>query len=304
MSQHTQVSFADRRLQLSNLDKVLYPEAGFTKAQVIDYYTRIAPVMLPHLKGKPLTLKRFPNGVEGEYFYEKQCPSHRPEWVHTAPIWSEHNKRNVNYCVLEEPAAVVWVANLASLEFHTYLAPAKDNQRPLVMVYDLDPGPGCSLLDCIRLGIRVRDLLLELDLKSYAKTSGGKGLHLYVPLNTPTDFDQTKSFAKALAELMERRFPNEVTANMRKDVRQGKVFIDWSQNDDHKSTVVVYSLRARARPTVSAPVAWDELAEALDCGDASHLALEAEEVLERVAAHGDLFEPVLTTRQKLPQLAA
>jgi len=291
-----------RAIPVSNLDKILYPAAHFTKGDAIHYYSQIAPVLLPHLKNRPLTLKRYPNGVDAPFFYEKMCPSHRPDWVATARV--ETTSRPVDFCLANDAATLVWVANLASLELHTLLSRKNNLDRPTMMVFDHDPGEGADLLDCIRVAMRFREMLQHFGLESFAKTSGGKGLHLYVPLNTPVTFEQTKSFSLAIAQLLEKQDPKHVTTNMRKDLRTGKVFVDWSQNDRHKTTVCVYSLRARTRPTVSTPVEWDELERALKKKDAASLAFETADVLKRVAKKGDLFEPILTLKQKLPKLDA
>lgn len=289
-----------RTVDVSNLGKVLYPASGFTKGDVIHYYSEIAPVLLPHLKNRPLTLKRYPNGVDQPFFYEKMCPSHRPDWVATARM--ETTSRPLDFCLANDAATLVWVANLASLELHTLLARKTNLERPTMMVFDHDPGEGADLLDCIGVAMRFREMLQHLGLQSFAKTSGGKGLHLYVPLNSAVTFDETKSFSRAIAQLLEKEDPRHVTTNMRKDLRVGKVFVDWSQNDRHKTTVCVYSLRARSRPTVSTPVEWEELDRAARKKDASMLVFETEDVLKRVAKKGDLFEPILHLKQKLPKL--
>ena len=294
------VEVEGRALKLSNLDKVLYPEAGFTKGQVIDYYTRIAPALLPHLYQRALTLKRYPNGVDGQFFYEKNCPRHRPPWVETLSVWSARNKADVNYCLIDELAGLIWVANLASLELHTSLAHARDIQRPNMLVFDLDPGPPATVVECGRVAFWLREVLDGLGLQSFPKTSGSKGLQIYVPLNTPVTFAETKPFAHAMAKRLEREHPDEVLSVMAKDVRKGKVFIDWSQNDDSKTTICVYSLRARPRPTVSTPVTWDEVAAVVDSGDPEQLVFEAPAVLERVAADGDLYRPMIELEQALP----
>jgi len=295
-----EVEVGGRQLKLSNLDKVLYPETGFTKGQVIDYYTRIAPVLLPHLHQRALTLKRYPNGVDGQFFYEKNCPKHRPPWVETVSVWSARNKADVNYCLIDELAGLVWVANLASLELHTSLSHARDIQRPSMLVFDLDPGPPATVVECGRVAFRLREVLEDLGLQALPKTSGSKGLQIYVPLNTPVTYDEAKPFAHAVAKLLEARHPKEVLSVMTKDLRKGKVFIDWSQNDDSKTTVCVYSLRARPRPTVSTPVTWDEVAHVVETGDPEDLVFEADAVLERVAAQGDLFAPLNEIEQPLP----
>ncbi len=296
-----EVTIEGRQLKLSNLDKVLYPETGFTKGQVLDYYTRIAPVLLPHLRQRPLTLKRYPNGVDAHFFYEKNCPKHRPDWVDTVGVWSQRNKADVNYCLADDLPTLVWLANLASLELHTQLSHADDIQRPSMVVFDLDPGPPATVVECAQVALWLRELLDDLGgLQVFPKTSGSKGLQLYVPLNTPVTYDDTKPFAHALARLLEERHPGEVLSVMTKELRKGKVFIDWSQNDDSKTTVCVYSLRARPRPTVSAPVTWDEVENVVKVGDPAVLAFEADEVLDRVERDGDLFAPVATLEQTLP----
>jgi bifunctional non-homologous end joining protein LigD len=301
MSAGTTLRIGRREVGLSNPGKVLYPDAGFTKAGVVDYYVRIAPALLPHIKARAMTLKRYPNGVDGDYFFEKNCPAHRPEWVPTVTVASRHREGGVHYCLINEAASLAWVANLASLELHTSLARAKDVTRPTVMVFDFDPGPPAGMLQCIRVASRMRDLLGRLGLQGFPKTSGGKGLHLYVPLNTPRlHFDRTKAFAHALAMMLEREDPALITSVMAKSERPGKVFIDWSQNDEHKTTVSVYSLRARERPTVSTPVTWEELETAQRRGKTSSLVFEAADVLRRVEQMGDLFAPVQTLKQKLP----
>jgi bifunctional non-homologous end joining protein LigD len=299
-SASVEVEVEGRQLSLSNFDKVLYPEAGFTKGQVIDYYTRVAPVLLPHLRRRALTLKRYPNGVSGQFFYEKNCPKHRPPWVETLPVWSARNKADVNYCLIDELAGLVWVANLASLELHTSLSRASDVQQPTMLVFDLDPGPPATVVECGRVAFWLREVLDDLGLQAFPKTSGSKGLQIYVPLNTPVTYQETKPFAHALAKLLESQHPDHVLSVMTKDLRKGKVFIDWSQNDDSKTTVCVYSLRARERPTVSTPVTWDEVAAVVDSGDPEQLVFQAGDVLGRVAAKGDLFAPVAELEQALP----
>ena len=304
MAKETVVDVEGKHLKLSNLDKVLYPEAGFTKGQVIDYYVRIAPVLLPHLRERPLTMKRYPNGVSGQFFYEKNCPEHRPEWVQTARVWSEGNNKWMNYCLAEDLPTLVWAANLADLELHTSLSLGKDILRPTFIVFDLDPGPPANIVQCCQVGLWVRDIFARLQLQSFAKTSGSKGLQIYVPLNTAVTYDQTKPFAHELARLLERQHPSLVVSDMKKALRTGKVLVDWSQNDDHKTTVCVYSLRAKERPTVSTPVKWDEVEACLKKGDASLLVFESDEVLARAKKYGDLFEPVLKLKQKMPPVEA
>ena len=299
-----QVEVEGKTLSLTNLDKVMYPAVGFTKGQVIDYYTRIAPYVLPHLRDRPLTLKRYPNGVEGEFFYEKQCPRHRPDWVRTVPVYSRRNKGDINFCVVDDLPTLVWLAQLADLELHTSMALAERPEHPLQMVFDLDPGPGTDVVDCARVAVWLREIFDHFGLESFPKTSGSKGLQLYVPLNREgVGYSPgTKTFSRACAELLQKQHPDHVVSNMAKELRQGKVLVDWSQNDEHKTTVCVYSLRARERPTVSTPVTWDELDDALAAGDAGLLTFDSAEVLARVERLGDLFRPVVELEQELPAL--
>ena len=292
------IVIAGRRLRLANLDKVFYPATGTTKGQVVEYYRQIAPLLLRHLRDYPLTLKRYPDGVEGGSFYEKRCPSHRPEWVATAD--DPAASRPLAYCLVKDEATLVWVANLASIELHVLLSRAQDIDTPTMMVFDLDPGAPAGLLECVEVALLMRDMLQGVGLESFPKSSGGKGLHFYVPLNTPATFEQTKQFARTVAQTVERRFPQTVTSSMSKALRPGKVFIDWSQNDRHKTTVCVYSLRAREQPTVSTPLKWRELEEALRRKDPAGLVWDYQRLLQRVGKEGDLFEPVQTLRQRLP----
>ena len=300
--QEAVIEIEGRHIKVSNLDKVLYPKAGFTKGHVMDYFIRIAPVLLPHLKGRPLTLKRYPNGVDGMFFYEKNCPAHRPEWVKTAKIWSEGNNRYMYYCMVEDLATLVWLANLADLELHTSLSQAVDMERPTVIAFDLDPGPPANIVQCCQVGLWVREIFAGFGLESFPKTSGSKGLQVYVPLNSPVTYEQTKPFAKAVARLLESRYPEQVVSDMKKSLRGNKVFVDWSQNDSYKTTVCVYSLRAKEQPTVSTPVTWKEVENCLKKEDPETLVFSADEVLRRVEKSGDLFEPVLKLKQKLPGL--
>jgi bifunctional non-homologous end joining protein LigD len=291
-----EVEVEGRRLSLSNLDKVLYPEVGFTKGQVIDYYTRIAPAVLPHLRDHPLTLKRYPNGVDGQYFYEKNAPSHRPDWVEVAPI--ELRTKTIDFVLCNDLPTLVWLANLADLELHPSLSKADNIDRPAVMAFDLDPGPGAGLPECCEVAFLLRDALARLKLDSFAKTSGSKGIQVYVPLNVEgVDYDHgSKALSHALARHLEAEHPKLIVSQQKKDLRKGKVLIDWSQNDENKTTVGVYSLRARERPTVSTPVTWEELE------DPGALVFEAADVLERVEEQGDLFAPVVELQQELPDL--
>ena len=302
MASDTVVEIQGKHLKLSNLEKVLYPAVGFTKGQVIDYYVRIAPVLLPHTQGRPLTMKRYPNGVDGMFFYEKNCPEHRPEWVQVAPVWSSGNNKWMKYCLAQDVPTLVWAANLADLELHTSLSLGKDILRPTFVVFDLDPGAPANIVQCCQVGLWVRDVFARLGLKSFAKTSGSKGLQIYVPLNTPVTYDETKPFAHELARLLEKQHRDLVVSDMKKSLRVGKVLVDWSQNDDHKTTICVYSLRAKERPTVSTPVTWDEVEKCMAKGDPNLLVFDSAQVLERVKEHGDLFAPVLKLKQKLPPI--
>jgi bifunctional non-homologous end joining protein LigD len=289
-----QVEVEGRRLSLSNLDKVMYPAVGFTKGQLIDYYTRVAPVLLPHLRDRPLTLKRYPNGVEGQYFYEKRSPSHAPEWVRTAEALG------IEYVVCDDLPTLVWLANLADLELHPSLSRADDIMRPAVMAFDLDPGAPAGLRECCEVALILREALGRIGLECFAKTSGSKGIQVYVPLNVDdVDYDgATKPLSKALARHLEGEHPKLIVSSQKKELRRGKVLIDWSQNDEHKTTVCVYSLRARERPTVSTPLDWAEV----EAGDADALVFEADDVLARAEERGDLFAPVAELKQEPPAL--
>ena len=293
------VNVGGRELQVSNLDKVLYPEAGFTKRDVIDYLARIAPVMLPHLHERPLSLKRYPDGVDGMFFYEKRCPMHRPDWVCTRRVVLG-TAGPIDFCIAHDVATLAWLGNIAALELHTHLYRVSDDQRPTMLVFDLDPGAPAGLRECLDIALLMRERLAHAGLESWAKTSGGKGLHLYVPLNTAVDFAATKTFARAFAESLSRELPDRVTSVMSKAERPGKIFIDWSQNDRAKTTASAYTLRARAQPTVSTPVTWDEIAAARKRWREGRLSFLASDVIKRVERDGDLFAEVLTTRQKLP----
>jgi bifunctional non-homologous end joining protein LigD len=273
---------AARQLTMSNLDKVLYPEVGFTKAAVVDYYVRIAPVLLPHLRDRAVTMVRYPDGVDGGSFFEKRCPSHAPEWVRTAAVDGLHA------CMIDDLATLVWVANLAALELHVLQATATHPDVPTAVVFDLDPGPPATIVDCCRVGLALRELLDRLGLESVVKTSGSKGLHLAMPVHGASA-DETKDFARALGQLLAKSDPERVTIVMERAERRGKVFVDWSQNDRHKTTVAPYSLRARSRPQVSTPVSWDEVALVAGGADPASLSFETADVLERVERLGDLY---------------
>ncbi len=293
----TAVEIDGRVLRLSNLDKVLYPETGVTKAEVIDYYARIAPVMVPHLEDRGVTLRRFPDGVDGGSFFEKRCPGHRPDWMATV-LGPGDRQGGIDYCCLDSRAALVWAANMAALEVHAPMARGGDIEAPTMCVFDLDPGRPAGLRECSDVALDIRHVLERFDLVAVPKTSGGKGLQVYVPLNTPHTHEDCSAFAHSVAQLLQRARPDAVTSVMRKAERPGKVFVDWSQNSRHKTTVAVYSLRAQPRPTVSTPLSWDEV-EAASAGDEA-LVFEASDVLKRVDEHGDLFADALDTEQQLP----
>jgi len=298
------VEVEGRELKLSNLDKVLYPAAGFTKAEVLSYYARVAPTLLAHCADRFVTLKRYPDGVESEPFYEKNCPRFRPDWMATNDMPAgDGNSSAIRFCRLDSTAALTWVANLAALELHTSMARADDAETPTMVVFDLDPGAPAALLECCEVGLVIRHVLADLGLTSVVKTSGSKGLQLYVPLNTPgVGHDDTARFSRTIAQVLEQQEPARVISVQRKDLRRGKVLVDWSQNSRHKTTVCAYSLRARERPTVSTPLSWDEVEAAVAASDASSLVFTAPEVLERIDRQGDLFAPAATLEQPLPAL--
>jgi bifunctional non-homologous end joining protein LigD len=306
-STETVVKVEGKKLTLSNLNKVLFP-SGFTKSQMINYYINVVPAIIPHLANRPLTLKRYPDGTTGDFFYEKECPYYRPQWLEVATVArdkksaKEKDKKFINYCVIDSIESMVWILNLATIEFHTLLSHANDVERPTMMVFDLDPGAPADFKDCVWAALELREILHQMGLECFPKTSGGKGLHLYIPFNTKVHFDQTKVLAHALALLMEKKYPNRATANMSKAVRHGKIFIDWSQNDEHKTTVTPYSLRAKDKPMVSTPVTWKEIERFEKDKDLSRVQFEAEDVVKRVKKHGDLFSPVLELKQKLPNM--
>jgi bifunctional non-homologous end joining protein LigD len=295
---------AGRRLRITSLDRVIFPQTGTTKADLLAYYIEVAPALLPHLRDRLLHMHRYPEGVTGPRFWQKQCPEHRPDWLPTAPVWSPAKRANIDYCVANELAAVLWAVNIGSIELHTSLHTRDDMHRPTTLAFDLDPGPGADVLGCCDVALRLRAFLHDLSLSSYAKTSGSKGIQVYVPLNTAVTYAQTKPFARAIAELLERDHPDLVVARMAKAERAGKVLVDWSQNTEHKSTVCAYSVRAKSQPTVSTPVSWDEIDEALRTRDARRLIFKTADVRVRLERHGDLFEPVLTKRQRLPARVA
>jgi bifunctional non-homologous end joining protein LigD len=293
----TWVDVDGRSLSLSNLDKVLWPATGFTKGQMIDYYARVAPVLVPHLAGRPLTVRRFPDGVEATSFFEKNCPRYRPEWMSTIEMG------DVRYCEVDQPAALIWLANLAAIELHPTLACAPHLDQPTSVVFDLDPGAPADVLTCGRVALMIRELLDQLSLRCWVKTSGSKGLQLYVPLNSGVTYERARPFSQAVARVLERREPSLVVTTQDRKARHGKVLIDWSQNTASKTTVGVYSLRARDTPSVSTPVTWDELERALADGDPGRLRFEAPQALERLARDGDLLAPLLSLRQEIPRLS-
>ena len=284
---------------LTNPNKVLYPAVGFTKRQVVEYYEFIAPWMLPHVRGRPVSLKRLPDGIGGLEFFEKRAPEKRPTWVHTAHVASTRHG-SLTYVVVDNPETLLWLANRAALEIHLFLFQNGHEEHPETLIFDLDPGAPAGLAACIPVALAIRDLLADLGLRTFVKSSGSKGLHLLVPLGRTATFSQTKDFANTLAQAFENRFPRTITATMAKASRGGKVFIDWSQNDHGKTTVAAYSLRAREHPTVSAPLTWDEVATAGRRGKAERLVFEAGDMRPRIAAEGDLLAEAIGLRQRLP----
>ena len=298
----TFVEMAGRRLLLTNLGKDLYPSYGFTKSRILEYYRGIASFILPHLKDRAVTLKRYPDGVEKDFFFEKRCPGHRPEWVRTAEILQDGGEP-MTYCLINDLETLIWVENLASLELHVPLARAGSHQTPDSMVFDLDPGDPANILDCARVALILRDLLSRMGLVSYVKTSGRKGLHVYVPLNNKeTTFEDTKTFSRAVAGIMQKHYPDLVTAKMAKQERKAKIFINWSQNDASKTMICVYSLRAREKPLVSFPLEWRELENLKGQGDPTRLQVVQSEAVSRAERMGDLFQEMLVKEQKLPHL--
>jgi bifunctional non-homologous end joining protein LigD len=294
-----------RELKLTNLDKVLYPQAGFTKGEVVDYYAKVAETMVPHLKGRAVTLRRFPEGVEDleSAFFEKRCPKHRPKWVKTTTVVAGPDAGKIDFCVCDGRPTLIWMAQLAAIELHPSLSLGRAPKRPTVLAFDLDPGPPADVVDCCRVALRLRDLFGHFGVESFPKTSGSKGLQVYVPLNSKqVNYETTKPFAKAIAQLLEKQTPDLVVSKMKKVEREGKVFVDWSQNHQSKTTIAVYSLRARERPTASTPVTWDEVTNCAENCDGGSLVFESEAVLDRIERHGDLFAPVLELEQELPEL--
>jgi len=300
-----QVEIEGRELRLTNLDKVIYPETGFTKGEMVDYYAKVAPAIVPHLSGRAVTLRRFPEGVDDldAAFFEKRCPKHRPKWVKTVKVQAGPRAGVIEFCVCDSLPTLIWMAQLAALELHPSLSRSRAPKRPTVVAFDLDPGPPADVVDCARVALRLREVLDQLGLKSFVKTSGSKGMQLYVPLNTKCTYEETRPFAQAVAQLIAKQDPENILAKMgKKTDRSGRVFIDWYQNNERKTTISVYSLRARERPTCSTPVTWEEVEAVADSGDGSKLVFEAPEVLDRIENLGDLFAPVLRLEQELPLL--
>ncbi len=297
MSAAQQVKVDDRTLRLTNPEKILYPAADFTKAQVIDYYSRVAPWIIPHLKNRPVTLKRFPDGVDGQAFYEKDAPRFTPDWVATAPVPRRAGGSDIRYVLINDRATLLWCANLASLELHAFLHRATGLDVPTSVVFDLDPGDGATLATCAKVAFLLQERLEKAKLQAFPKLSGSKGVQVYVPLNRRATYAVTQPFARSIADALAGEYPHLIVSEMTKSLRKGKVFIDWSQNSDFKTTVAVYSLRAKERPYVSLPVTWDELS-----GHPEDLHFETEAALERLEQKGDLFAPALELKQTLPSL--
>jgi bifunctional non-homologous end joining protein LigD len=296
-----EVDVDGHRVELTHLDKVLYEDDGFTKAQMLDYYSRISEVMIPHIKDRAVTLKRYPHGAGGPFFFEKNCPQYHPKWMKSVGIYSESSEREVNYCVINDLASLIWLANQSTIEFHVPMALRRSIERPRAVVFDLDPGDGMTSVNCAEVALALRERVAEDGLEAFPKSSGSKGVHVLIPLNKPRmTFDRTKDYAHKIAtELQSER--EDVVANMRKALRKDHVFIDWSQNSTHKTTAAAYTLRAARRPTVSAPLTWDELGEAVDADDSELLLHTTDDVLERVKDAGDLFADVLSLEQTLPR---
>ena len=302
MAQGRLVEVDGRELKLTNLDKVIYPKAGFTKGEMVDYYAKVGQTMVPHLNGRAVTLRRFPEGVEDldSAFFEKRCPKHRPKWVKTASVRAGPNAGKIDFCVCDSLPTLIWMAQLAAIELHPSLSLSRAPNRPTVLAFDLDPGPPADIVDCCAVAVRLRDMFEHFGLQAFPKTSGSKGMQVYVPLNVKTSYEETKPMAKAIAQLLEKQTPDKVVSKMKKVDRKGKIFVDWSQNHRSKTTIAVYSLRARERPTVSTPITWDEVESTLKSGKATDLVFETTDVLERIEKHGDLFAPVLELEQELP----
>jgi bifunctional non-homologous end joining protein LigD len=302
MTKRETLKVAGKSIPVSNLEKIYYPKAGFTKGDVLAYYVKVAPVLLPHLKNRPLTLKRYPNGVDAPFFYEKECPKPRPPFVETFSVARHHESGSIEYCLVNNLPTLVWAANLGDLELHTFLSKAPHIHKPTQIVFDLDPGPPADAVQCAQVALWLRDMFNNLGLVSFVKSSGSKGMQLYVPLNTPTTYKETSPFAKAVAQTLEKAHPELVVSDMKKELRRGKVLVDWSQNSETKTTVSVYSLRAKEHPFVSMPLEWKEVETCLKKKDATHVFFEASEALKRIEKKGDLFADVLTLKQDLKKV--
>ena len=290
-----------KAVPVSNLEKIYYPKAGFTKGEMLAYYIKVAPVLLPHLQGRPLTLKRYPNGVDAPYFYEKQCPRPKPPFVETYQVARHHKPGSIQFCLVNNLPTLVWAANLGDLELHTFLSKAPHVHKPTQIVFDLDPGAPANAVQCAQVALWLREMFGKLGLETFVKSSGSKGMQVYVPLNTPTTYEETSPFAKAVARTLEKAHPELVVSDMKKELRHGKVLVDWSQNSETKTTVCVYSLRAKERPYVSMPLEWPEVEKCLKKKDATLTFFEAKDALARIETKGDLFAPVLTLKQNLKQ---
>jgi bifunctional non-homologous end joining protein LigD len=295
-----QIHIEGRELTISNAAKVYFPESGFTKGKVIAFYTDIADLILPHLHARPLTLKRFPEGVTGEHFYEKNAPVHTPPWVKRFAVPRSERGGEINYILCNDRATLIWATNLGDIEKHVLLARAPNLDRPTSIVFDLDPGEPAGILDCAEIALRMKEVFDALKLECFVKVSGSKGLHLTVPLNTKVSYEMTQPFARAIAELAVQQMPDRVVSEMAKTIRRGKVLIDWSQNSDFKTTVCVYAMRAKREPFISMPVTWEELRKAVKRGDEKGLFFTPGAALKRCKRLGDLFAPVLKLKQKLP----
>ena len=299
----TLVSIDERRVRLSNHDKVLFPEAGFTKGDMIDYYRRIAPVILPHLAGRPVTLKRFPDGTGEPGFFNKNAPPNTPSWLRTVTLAAPHSTKGrgeVRYLMIEETAALVWAANLAGVELHVppwRVGPRGGMRGVDRLVFDLDPGAPAGLAQCVEVALLLRDALAEDGLTAYPGVSGGKGMHLYVPVRE-TPPEQAADYAHRVASALEKQHPDLAVTQMAKAERPGRVFLDWSQNSGPKTTVAPYSLRGKSRPTVALPLRWEEVEKA----DPSSLVFEAADALARVEERGDTAAAILREGPALPSV--
>ena len=300
----TELAFGDRRLSIRHLDRIVFPRTGTTKAQLLDYYIAVADVILAHLRDRLLHMHRYPEGVEGPRFWQKGCPEHRPAWLATTPVWSRDKQANIDFCVVEDLPGLLWAVNIGSIELHTSLHARADLHRPTTIAFDLDPGEGVDVTGCAEVALRLRELLAGIDLVGVPKTSGSKGLQVYVPLNADVTYAQTKPLARRIAETLEAAWPERVVSRMAKALRAGKVLIDWSQNTEHKSMVCAYSVRAKARPTISTPVRWEEVEAAAATRDPALLVFEMDDVRRRIDEHGDLFAEVLEREQPLGHTAS